>query len=59
VAAGGFPPISTGEDHALVNAMERAGHRVLRTPRVSVVTSARAHYRAPYGFGRLLTTLGN
>ena len=57
VTAGGFPPIPTGEDHALVNAMERAGHRVLRTSRVRVVTSARHRYRAPHGFGHLLTTL--
>ena len=58
VAAGGFPAISTGEDHALVAAMERTGRRVLRTPRVSVITSARTLYRAPHGFGHLLTTLG-
>jgi glycosyltransferase involved in cell wall biosynthesis len=57
VTAGGFPAIPTGEDHALVTAMERAGHRVLRTSRVRVVTSARHHYRAPHGFGHLLTTL--
>jgi glycosyltransferase involved in cell wall biosynthesis len=58
VAAGGFPAISTGEDHALVAAMERTGRRVLRTPRVTVITSARTRYRAPHGFGHLLTTLG-
>lgn len=57
VAAGGFPAVPTGEDHALVSAMERAGHRVLRTSRVRVVTSARRGYRAPHGFGHLLTTL--
>ena len=57
LAAGGFPPIATGEDRALVAAMERAGSRVLRTAKVNVVTSARRHYRAPRGFGHLLTTL--
>jgi glycosyltransferase involved in cell wall biosynthesis len=57
LAAGGFPPIPTGEDRALVAAMERAGSRVLRTAKVNVVTSARRHYRAPRGFGHLLTTL--
>ncbi|MEV5752240.1 glycosyltransferase [Actinoallomurus sp. NPDC052308] len=56
-AAGGFPPLATGEDRALVTALERAGRRVLRTRRLPVVTSARRHYRAPYGFGHLLTTL--
>lgn len=57
VTAGGFPAVPTGEDHALVNALERTAHRVLRTSRVSVVTSVRQQYRAPHGFGHLLTTL--
>jgi len=57
VNAGGFPPIPTGEDRALVTAMEKAGHRVLHTSRVRVITSARHRYRAPQGFGHLLTTL--
>ncbi|MFL6055479.1 MAG: glycosyltransferase [Actinoallomurus sp.] len=55
-AVGGFPPLATGEDRALVSALEQA-RRVLRTPRLPVVTSARRHYRAPYGFGHLLTML--
>jgi glycosyltransferase involved in cell wall biosynthesis len=59
VTAGGFPPAPTGEDRALVTAMERSGHRVLRTSRITVITSARDHYRAPRGFGHLLTTLGS
>lgn len=57
VSAGGFPAVPTGEDRALVAAMERAGHRVLRTRDVRVVTSSRLRYRAPRGFGHLLTTL--
>ena len=57
VAAGGFPPLPTGEDHALIEAMRTAGKRVLHTPKTNVITSARPHYRAPYGFGHLLSTL--
>ncbi|MCW2859208.1 MAG: glycosyl transferase [Actinoallomurus sp.] len=59
VTAGGFPLIPTGEDRALVRAMEWSGHRVLRTSRITVITSARNHYRAPRGFGHLISTLGN
>jgi hypothetical protein len=58
VTAGGFPPIPTGEDRALVASMKDAGHRVLHTSHVKVITSARHHYRAPHGFGQLLGTLG-
>ena len=57
-AAGGFPPLRTGEDHALVATLRAQGRRVLRTPLVTVVTSARNTYRAPAGFGHHLTTLG-
>lgn len=57
-AAGGFARLRTGEDRALVRALERSGHRVLRTDAVSVVTSARRDYRAPRGFGHLLERLG-
>ncbi|MBO2463663.1 glycosyltransferase [Actinomadura violacea] len=57
-AAGGFPRLPTGEDRALVAALERTGHRVLRTDAVSVVTSSRRDHRAPGGFGHLLATLG-
>ncbi|MEU5884765.1 glycosyltransferase [Spirillospora sp. NPDC047279] len=56
-AAGGFPPLRTGEDRAFVHALEAAGGRVLRTSSVNVVTSARRHYRAPRGFGHLLASL--
>lgn len=58
VTSGGFPPVRTGEDRALVAAMTAAGHRVLHTPQVTVMTSARHRHRAPHGFGHLLTTLG-
>ncbi len=57
-AAGGFPPLRTGEDRALVATLRAQGRRVLRTPLVTVVTSARATHRAPAGFGHYLTTLG-
>lgn len=57
LASGGFLPIPTGEDRALVAALDRTGHKVLHTSRLPVTTSARRHYRAPGGFGHLLTTL--
>jgi glycosyltransferase involved in cell wall biosynthesis len=57
LAAGGFGPARTAEDHALVSALAAAGHRVLRTTTVSVVTSARRRARAPHGFSHLLAGL--
>ena len=58
LGAGGFPPLRTGEDRALVAALRAQGRRVLRTSSLPVVTSARRRYRAPAGFGHHLTTLG-
>jgi len=57
LAAGGFGALPTGEDEALVRALESAGRRVLRTTGVSVVTSARRDPRAPGGFGHFLARL--
>jgi glycosyltransferase involved in cell wall biosynthesis len=57
LAAGGFGPAPTAEDHALVNALGAAGSRILRTTRLSVVTSARRCARAPLGFSHRLGTL--
>lgn len=57
LAAGGFGPARTAEDHALVSALAAAGSRVLRTTTVSVVTSARRRARAPHGFSHLLAGL--
>ena len=57
LAAGGFRPSPTAEDHALVESLTAAGRRVLRTTEVSVVTSARRRARAPHGFSHLLSTL--
>ena len=57
LAAGGFRPARTAEDHALVSALAAAGRQVLRTTAVSVVTSARRRARAPHGFSQLLAGL--
>jgi hypothetical protein len=57
LAAGGFSPSPTAEDHALVESLRAAGATILRTTEVSVVTSARRQARAPRGFGHLLSTL--
>ncbi|MFI9256160.1 glycosyltransferase [Streptomyces sioyaensis] len=55
--AGGFPPLPVGEDHGLVTALERGGHRVLRTSDCPVETSSRLRPRAAGGFGRDLAAL--
>ncbi|HEY0934666.1 MAG TPA: glycosyltransferase [Trebonia sp.] len=57
LAAGGFPDKPTAEDHALVAALAAAGRRVLRTRRVTVVTSSRRQARAPLGFSGYLGDL--
>lgn len=57
LAAGGFRPLPTAEDHALVNDLQAAEVRLLRTTRIAVVTSARTRARAPRGFSCLLTAL--
>ncbi|MET9256507.1 glycosyltransferase [Streptomyces sp. NPDC003717] len=54
---GGFPPLATGEDRALVAALERHGHRVLRTAHAPVLTSPRVTARARDGFGAYLAAL--
>lgn len=59
LAAGGFQPNPTAEDHALVASLTAAGRRILRTTEISVLTSARHQARAPYGFSHLLSTLGD
>ncbi|TGN79478.1 glycosyltransferase [Streptomyces bauhiniae] len=55
--AGGFPPLTTGEDRALVHALEHRGHRVLRTATCPVLTSPRLHPRAHDGFGHYLSEM--
>jgi glycosyltransferase involved in cell wall biosynthesis len=57
LAAGGFRPLPTAEDHALIDDLLAAGIPLLRTTQVPVVTSARSRARAPRGFAWLLTTL--
>ncbi|WP_336048428.1 glycosyltransferase [Streptomyces sp. CA2R101] len=54
---GGFPALPVGEDEALVSALERNGHRVLRTPDCPVETSSRLRPRAVNGFGDHLARL--
>jgi glycosyltransferase involved in cell wall biosynthesis len=58
LAAGGFRPLRTAEDHALVAAATQAGGSVLQASDITVETSARRHGRAPHGFSQLLLTLG-
>ncbi|EFG64525.1 hypothetical protein SSBG_05312 [Streptomyces sp. SPB074] len=55
--AGGFPPFATGEDRALVHALETGGHHVLRTRRSPVATSVRLRPRASGGYGERLARL--
>ncbi len=57
LAVGGFRPLPTAEDHALVDDLRAAGIPLLRTTRIPVVTSARSRARAPRGFSWLLATL--
>ncbi len=57
LAAGGFRPLRTAEDHALVAAAIAAGCAVLPAADLTVRTSSRRQPRAPHGFGHLLRTL--
>ena len=57
LAAGGFEPLRTSEDHALIAAVTAAGGRVLRTGDVTVETSGRRRARAPRGFSHVLRAL--
>lgn len=56
-AAGGFADLRTGEDVALVQALERSGARIAWTNAPRVATSARKQFRAPGGFGAHLAGL--
>ena len=59
LAAGGFPPLRTAEDHALLAAATRAGCMVAQASDIAVETSGRRLARAPRGFGDLLRTLAD
>ena len=57
VEAGGFPCLATGEDRALVAALEGIGAHLVHDHRVPVLTSARRDARAPRGVGHDLAQL--
>jgi glycosyltransferase involved in cell wall biosynthesis len=57
LAAGGFPDLATGEDHALVDALAATGRRIRYTRAIPVTTSARRDARAPRGFAHDLIQL--
>jgi hypothetical protein len=50
LAAGGFPPVRTGEDHALWRRLGNVGARRVHDLSCPVATSARRRGRAPDGF---------
>ena len=52
--AGGFPPLRSSEDVALVDALIAVGANVTWSAAPRVVTSARRNFRAPDGFGATL-----
>ncbi|NMO88503.1 glycosyltransferase [Actinomycetospora sp. TBRC 11914] len=56
-ACGGFPALASGEDVALVAALDAGGRVVHRTRRSPVLTSGRRIARAQDGFARRLTEL--
>ena len=49
--AGGFLPLESSEDVALVQALQDSGASVAWSAAPRVLTSARRHFRAPGGFG--------
>ncbi len=52
--AGGFLPVDSSEDVALVRALTASGAVIAWTAQPRVVTSARRDFRAPRGFGATL-----
>jgi glycosyltransferase involved in cell wall biosynthesis len=59
LAAGGFRPLRTAEDHALLAAATEAGCPVVQAGDITVETSGRRVARAPRGFSNLLRTLAD
>lgn len=57
LAAGGFQPLRTGEDVALVDAMAGNGFRIAWLAHPAVATSARRVARAEHGFSGFLRAL--
>ena len=56
---GGFPPLPSGEDGALRNAVARTGSAICHDRRATVKTSARTRGRAPLGFADYLDSIEN
>jgi hypothetical protein len=54
---GGLSGLPLAEDHALVDALEAHGARVMRPPSLRVITSGRRESRAPGGFSDHLRVL--
>jgi glycosyltransferase involved in cell wall biosynthesis len=54
LAAGGWNPLRTAEDHDLWNRLKAGRHRATADARLSVVTSGRRIGRAPHGFADAL-----
>jgi glycosyltransferase involved in cell wall biosynthesis len=59
LAAGGFRPLPTAEDHDLLRALSAAGTTPLRAADIAVETSARRRGRAPRGFSHLLSRMAS
>ena len=57
LAAGGFSAVVTGEDVAMVQALERVEARIAWLAQPAVATSARRTARAPQGFSGFLRAL--
>ena len=56
--AGGFPPLRSAEDRALVEQLRGKGSPVIATDSTRVQTSGRTAARAPHGFGAYIRALG-
>jgi cellulose synthase/poly-beta-1,6-N-acetylglucosamine synthase-like glycosyltransferase len=54
---GGFPPVASGEDHAIWVRLQNAGAHLLGVTDLGVTTSSRRHGRAPNGLAHLLTAI--
>lgn len=57
--AGGFPPLASSEDVALVEALRTSGASIAWSAAPRVMTSARRNFRAPGGFGATLQRMEN